>query len=220
MAQTLIVRSYASPLDYEAVWQAMKTFTQSRQPDTPDELWLLEHLPVYTQGQAGNPEHCLRSDGTPLVHSDRGGQVTWHGPGQLMVYTLLDTRRLQLGARALVNTLETALLDVLARLNIHGHTRKEAPGLYVTYNHREAKIAAVGLRIRQRGCYHGAALNLHCALDPFHNINPCGYPGQAVTRLRDLVTTDISRAVLEPLVIHALQTAFGYHAIEQAFYHD
>lgn len=205
----LIVRSFATLQDYRTIWQAMQDFTATRQPDTPDELWLLEHHPVYTQGQAGKPQHVFDTGNTPVVQTDRGGQVTWHGPGQLMIYTLFDTRRLGLGPRALVSRIEQILIAVLAQLGIIAYARAEAPGVYVQVDGRAAKIAALGLRFRQQGCYHGAALNLDCNLEAFAGINPCGYADLPVVRLAELMELP-SRAELEKRVTGELVTALDY----------
>ncbi|MEJ2478944.1 MAG: lipoyl(octanoyl) transferase LipB, partial [Acidihalobacter sp.] len=158
---------------YAPVWQAMQDFTDARKPDTPDEFWMLEHPPVFTLGQAGRSEHLLAPGSIPVVHIDRGGQVTYHGPGQLVVYTLLDLRRRRLGVRALVEALEQGVVDMLADYGVAAQPRRDAPGVYVDGR----KIAALGLRVR-RGCsYHGLALNVDMDLEPFQRINPCGYRG-------------------------------------------
>jgi lipoyl(octanoyl) transferase len=201
----LIVRQFAERQDYQTIWQAMQVFTASREQNTPDELWLLEHEPVYTQGQAGKPEHLLNPGNIPMVQTDRGGQITWHGPGQLMIYTLLDARRLELGARTLVSLLETIIITVLNGFGITAYAKHAAPGVYLQHAGVEAKIAALGLRVKKNGCYHGAALNIDCDLAPFSGINPCGYAGQAVTRLIDLLPqlpprSDIERCVIEQFV--------------------
>lgn len=178
----LLVRRLAGLQDYAATWQAMRAFTDARGPDTADELWLLEHHPVFTLGQAGRPEHLLRPEDIPVVHSDRGGQVTYHGPGQLIAYLLLDLRRAGLGVRRLVDLLEQSVIEVLAAQGVSAAARPDAPGVYV----EAAKIASLGLRVR-RGCsYHGLSLNVSLDLEPFGRINPCGFPGLAVTRLSDL----------------------------------
>ena len=197
----LIVRQFTERQDYQTIWQAMQVFTANREQNTADELWLLEHEPVYTQGQAGKPEHLLNPGNIPVVQTDRGGQITWHGPGQLMIYTLLDVRRLDLGVRALANLLEKIIITVLNSFGISAHAKHDAPGVYVQKNGVEAKIAALGLRVKKNGCYHGAALNIDCDLAPFSGINPCGYAGQAVTRLADCVTQLPSRAEIEQRVI-------------------
>ena len=170
-------------LPYAQALAAMHAFSAGRTPDTIDELWVLQHEPVYTQGQTGKPEHVLNAGKIPVIQSDRGGQVTYHGPGQLIVYFLLDVRRRDAGVRTLVDLIEQSILRVLASYGIEGHLRKGAPGVYVG----ERKIAALGLRIR-RGCsLHGLSFNIDMDLEPFSRINPCGYAGMACTQLRDLV---------------------------------
>jgi lipoyl(octanoyl) transferase len=169
---------------YIPVWQAMQDFTNSRTPDTPDEIWLLEHEPVFTQGQAGKAEHVLAAGDIPVVQADRGGQVTYHGPGQLIAYLLLDVRRSPMNVRELVTLMEEALVAVLASYGVEAHARPDAPGVYVG----AAKIASLGLRIR-RGCsFHGLGFNVTTDLEPFSRINPCGYAGMAMTRLADLAS--------------------------------
>jgi len=167
--------------EYQAVFQWMQSFTVGRDAATVDELWWVEHLPVFTQGMAGKPEHVLAPGTIPVIQVDRGGQVTYHGPGQLVVYCLLDVRRLGLGVRALVSALEAAVIEALATYGIAAHARPAAPGVYVG----EAKIASLGLRIRQGCSYHGLSVNVDMDLEPFSRINPCGYPGLRVTQLRD-----------------------------------
>jgi lipoyl(octanoyl) transferase len=188
----------------------MQAFTANRDVGTPDELWLLEHDAVYTQGVAGKPEHLIHAGDIPVVQTDRGGQITWHGPGQLMIYTLLDARRLNLGARALVSQLEKTLVAVLDRLDIVAYAKPDAPGVYTRHRGVEAKIAALGLRVRKNGCYHGAALNIDCDLAPFAGINPCGYAGQPVTRLVDCVSPLPSRADITQCVIEQFSRVFHY----------
>jgi lipoyl(octanoyl) transferase len=166
---------------YEPAWRAMQAFNASRDGSTEDQLWLVEHPPVFTLGLAGRREHVLDAGDTPVVATDRGGQVTYHGPGQAVVYTMLDLRRLRIGAKDLVRRIEQAVIDTLAGYGIEGARRTGMPGVYV----RDAKIAAIGLRIA-RGCsYHGVALNCGIDLEPFSRIDPCGYPGLASTRLGD-----------------------------------
>ncbi|HEX6003449.1 MAG TPA: lipoyl(octanoyl) transferase LipB [Burkholderiales bacterium] len=170
-------------VDYEPTWRAMQRHTASRDSDTPDEIWILEHSPVYTVGIAGRAGHLPRSDtGIALVRTDRGGQVTYHGPGQIVAYLLLDLRRRGWGVRALVRRMEQAVIDLLAGYGITARGSEDAPGVYVG----GAKIAALGLRIRNGCCYHGIALNVDMDLQPFRAIDPCGYPGLVVTQLRDL----------------------------------
>lgn len=168
-------------VDYLETWQAMQAFTDTRDADTEDELWLLQHPPVFTQGQAGKAEHVLMPGDIPVVQSDRGGQVTYHGPGQWVVYLLVDLRRRRLGVRELVDIIEQSVVAVLADLGISSAPRRDAPGVYVD----GAKIASLGLRVR-RGCsFHGLALNADMDLEPFSRINPCGFEGLAVTSVRD-----------------------------------
>ena len=176
-------------IDYVPAWQAMIDFTAARTETTPDELWVCEHPPVYTLGQAGKPEHLLADNGIPLVKIDRGGQITYHGPGQVVVYPLLDLNRRGLKVRELVGRLEQAVIDLLAEHGAAARRLDGAPGVYVDRGGDAAwpaKIAALGLRIR-RGCsYHGLALNVDMELAPFSAINPCGYAGMPVTQTRDL----------------------------------
>lgn len=180
--KTLIVKDLGLA-DYAEIWAAMTAFTNTRSADTPDELWLVEHPPVFTQGQAGKPEHLLLPGDIPVVQTDRGGQVTYHGPGQLVAYPLLDLRRLHLGVRDLVTALEQTLIELLAELGIEAYAKPDAPGVYVAGD----KIASLGLRVR-RGCsFHGLALNVVMDLEPFGRINPCGYEGLAMTQIVDLL---------------------------------
>jgi lipoyl(octanoyl) transferase len=169
-------------VEYEATWRAMQDFTAQRTADTPDELWLLEHPPVYTQGQAGKPEHLIVATDIPVVPIDRGGQITYHGPGQLVAYVLVDLRRRGYGIRELVTRLEQAVVDLLAAQGVTAERRAGAPGVYVD----GAKIAALGLRVKHGCTYHGLALNVDMDLGPFAAINPCGYAGMRVTQCRDL----------------------------------
>lgn len=210
----LIVRQFTTVQPYLPVWHAMQAFTAAREPDTPDELWCLEHEPVYTLGQAAQREHLLATGDVTVIGIDRGGQVTWHGPGQWMFYTLLDTRRLGLGARHLVERLQQAVVAAVAGWGVRAYSRPDAPGVYVQLPQGEAKLAALGLRIRQRGCYHGLALNVSCDLQPFSGINPCGYPGMAVTRLADLVDALPGHDVLMDRLVGALARELHYDHIQ------
>lgn len=179
---------------YEQTLVQMQAFTAQRNASTLDEVWLLEHPAVFTQGQAGKAEHVLDPGNIPVVQVDRGGQVTYHGPGQLIIYTLLDLKRLQLGPRDLVQRLEQSVIAVLARQGVLGYGRRDAPGVYVQAAKGEAKIAALGLRIR-RGCaYHGLALNLDVDLSAYLRINPCGHQGMLVTHLVAQANTNWTRA--------------------------
>jgi len=168
--------------EYEATWQAMRDFTDARTPGTPSEIWLLEHPPVFTQGQAGKAEHVLDPGDIPVVQSDRGGQVTYHGPGQLVLYLLLDLKATGRGIRGLVTAMEESVIGLLADEGVQAHARPDAPGVYV----EEKKVAALGLRVRRGYTYHGLALNVNPDLEPFSRINPCGHAGQAVTSLAEL----------------------------------
>src|SRR3990167_2494183 len=165
--------------EYAVTWQKMCNFTNTRTPETPDELWLLEHPPVFTQGLAGKAEHILNPRDIPVIQTDRGGQVTYHGPGQLVVYPLIDLKRKNLYARALVKKLEQSVIDLLAQFSIPAASKCEAPGVYVN----NEKICSIGLRIRKNCSYHGIALNVDMDLTPFSYINPCGYAGLKMTQL-------------------------------------
>jgi len=187
--------------EYVPTWRAMQAFTTQRGADSADELWLLEHPPVYTLGVAGRTEHLPRiANGIPVVRTDRGGQITYHGPGQVVLYLLLDLRRRGLSVRPLVRIMEQAVIDLLAAYSVAAAGRDEAPGVYVD----GAKIAALGLRIRNNCCYHGLAFNVDMDLSPFHAIDPCGYSGLAVTQARDLGMVDGAELLGEKLVRHLL----------------
>ena len=185
-ADALVIRRLGRA-DYGETWRGMQAFTVARNADTPDELWYVEHPPVYTLGLAARPEHLPRSDnGIPVVKTDRGGQITYHGPGQIVVYTLLDLHRRNLRVRTLVRKLEQAVIDLLRDVGVEARGREDAPGVYIA----AAKIAALGLRVRAQGCYHGLSLNVDMDLTPFQAIDPCGHPGLAVTQLRDHGVSD------------------------------
>ncbi|MCB1958947.1 MAG: lipoyl(octanoyl) transferase LipB [Rhodocyclaceae bacterium] len=183
---------------YEPTWRAMQDFTDRRDDDTPDELWRLEHPPVYTLGQAGKPEHLLRPTAIPMVKIDRGGQITYHGPGQLVVYLLVDLRRRGLKVRELVRLMEQSLIDCLADYGLDAERQAGAPGVYID----GAKIAALGLRVRNGCSYHGLSLNVDMDLTPFTWINPCGYSGLKTVQLRDFGVTDDVPAVGDRLIAH------------------
>ncbi len=168
--------------EYQPAWQAMRDFTDGRGTDTPDEIWTLQHPPVFTLGQAGRPEHLLNPGDIPVVKSDRGGQVTYHGPGQIIAYLLYDLKRGGIGIKTLVQRLEQAVIALLAGLEIEAELKPGAPGVYVDGH----KIASLGLRVRHGCSYHGIALNADMDLEPFGRINPCGYPGLEVTQVADL----------------------------------
>jgi lipoyl(octanoyl) transferase len=189
---------------YEPVWRAMQAFTDAREADSDDEVWLVEHDPVFTLGQAGKPEHVLMPGDIPVLHVDRGGQVTYHGPGQLVAYPLLDLKRLKVGVREYVHRIEQAVIDTLGDWNIGAARRDGAPGVYVD----GAKVAALGIRVR-RGCtFHGLAFNIAMDLEPFRRINPCGYAGLQVTSMLDLGGPSSLEAVKPQLLGH-LAVQFG-----------
>ena len=207
----LIVRSLGLQ-SYQATWDAMKAFTAERDDSVADELWCLEHPRIYTQGQAGKPEHIIAPGDIPVVQVDRGGQVTYHGPGQLVVYPLISLSRRKLGVRTLVTEIEQAIVRTLTGLGIESSAKADAPGVYVG----AAKIASLGLRIR-RGCsFHGLALNVDMDLEPFQRINPCGYAGLSMCQISDFVPkTDI--AGIEKQLVSQLITGLKFSAVE---YHE
>ncbi len=170
-------------VDYQKTWQQMQDFTDSRQHDTKDELWFLQHPSVYTLGKNGKIEHVLNSADVTVVNSDRGGQVTYHGPGQIVVYTLLDLARLKMGVRDLVTLIEQTVVELLASYDVEAYAKPDAPGVYVN----DAKIAALGLRVRKGCSFHGLALNVDMDMEPFSRINPCGYEGLEVTQLKSFI---------------------------------
>jgi lipoyl(octanoyl) transferase len=182
-------------VDYQQTWQKMQDFTNSRQQHTVDELWFLQHPPVYTLGKNGKAEHVLNPADIPVINSDRGGQVTYHGPGQIVVYTLLDLNRLKIGVRQLVTVIEQSIIELLAVYGVNSNARRDAPGVYVN----DAKIAALGLRVRKGCSFHGLALNVDMDLEPFSRINPCGYEGLEVTQLKNLVTGIEIKGVVDKL---------------------
>jgi len=193
---------------YEPTWRAMQALTDTRGSETPDELWLLEHEPVFTLGMNADPAHVLNAGAIPVVQIDRGGQVTYHGPGQLVVYPLIDLRRANLGVRALVTALERAVIDLVGANGVTAECRASAPGVYV----QGRKLASVGLRVRRGGSYHGLALNVNMDLAPFERINPCGYAGLEMTQLAALGGHDTVQEAGEafaPLLLARLQAAAG-----------
>lgn len=204
-AQDMVVRRLDGLQDYTNIWQQMRHFTDHRIESTADEIWLLQHKPVFTLGQAGKVEHLINPGTIPVVRTDRGGQMTYHGPGQLILYLLMDLKRHSLGIRDLVTLLENSLIALLEEYNIESYGKKSAPGVYVQHQNREHKIAALGLRVR-RGCsYHGLSLNIDVDLAPFSQINPCGYPGLAVTRMTDLLASPPEWQMLENKLVQQLQ---------------
>ena len=198
---TAIVRNLGL-VEYEPTWRAMQAANRARTADTPDEIWLLEHPPVFTLGLAAKPEHVLAPGAIPVVRIDRGGQVTYHGPGQLVVYLLLDLRPGGYGVKELVKRIEQSVIELLAQYGIDSHRLAGMPGVYVTRQQAEAKIAAIGLRVARHATYHGLSLNIDMDLEPFSRINPCGYEGLAVTQMRDFGVTDKMTLIGEKLVSH------------------
>lgn len=193
--ETLLIRQLGLQ-PWAPVSQAMHDFTDQRNEDTPDEIWLVEHLPVFTQGQAGKAEHLLVPGDIPVMQSDRGGQVTYHGPGQQVMYVLLNLKRRKIGVRQLVTAIEQTVVDTLAHFNIAAAARPDAPGVYVSGK----KICSLGLRIRNGCSFHGLALNVDMDLTPFQRINPCGYAGLEMTQIGDL-NADATLADIQPLLI-------------------
>lgn len=203
MTTTCVVRELGRQ-PYEPVWRAMQRFTDRRDEASSDETWVVEHDPVFTLGQAGKPEHVLAPGDIPVVQVDRGGQVTYHGPGQLVMYPLFDLKRLNVGVRDYVCKIEQAMIDTLAEWNIEGQRKEGAPGVYVA----GAKIGALGIRVR-RGCtFHGLAFNVDMDLAPWHRINPCGYQGLQVTSVRDLGGPS-GMAAVKPILLDQLARQFG-----------
>lgn len=193
--------------EYEPVWRSMQRFSQNRDEDTGDEIWFLEHAPVFTLGMNATMEHVLAPGDIPVINIDRGGQVTYHGPGQLVIYPLLDLRRLGMGVRALVTALEKTVIETLAAYAIEAAARRDAPGVYVD----GAKIASIGLRVKRDCCYHGLAFNVNMDLTPFHRINPCGLKGLQVTQVSELGGPAELEIVRQALVPRLLQN-LGYNA--------
>jgi len=196
------ILKYLGQIDYVAVWDAMRAFTAARTPETPDEIWFCQHPPVFTLGQAGRRDHLLTDIGIPVVQVDRGGQVTYHGPGQIVVYVLLDLRRRGYGIKDLVRRLEETVIALLASHEVAAERIAGAPGVYVG----GAKIAALGLRVRNGCTYHGLSLNVDMDLAPFSAINPCGYAGMRVTSMREL-----GQCVSLDSTLHALELALPAH---------
>jgi lipoyl(octanoyl) transferase len=184
--------------DYEPTWRAMQTHNRARTRETQDEIWIVEHPPVFTLGLAGKPEHVLTPGDIPVIKIDRGGQVTYHGPGQLVVYLLLDIKRLGFGVKELVRRIEQSLIDLLAQYGIESYRRAGMPGVYVR---DDAKIAAIGLRVANHATFHGLSLNIDMDLEPFARINPCGYEGLAVTQMRAFGVTDTMNTIATKLVV-------------------
>lgn len=180
---SLMIRQYKDLTPYEDRFLEMKSFTENRDENTPDELWILQHHDVLTQGQAGKPEHILIPSNIPVIQTDRGGQVTWHGPGQLVAYFMFDLNRLGWNVRTLVSYAENLMIQLLKNHGIEAYAKPDAPGVYVG----ERKIGSLGFKIRKGRSYHGLALNINCDLTGFHTINPCGYAGLEMVRIHDLI---------------------------------
>ena len=207
----LIVRQLGRQT-YVPVWQAMQEFTDSRNEKTSDEIWLVEHDPVFTQGLAGKPEHILMPGDIPVVQVDRGGQVTYHGPGQQVVYFLIDLKRKGLGVRQLVSAIENTVVDLLAKYNIKSEPRADAPGVYVD----EKKICSLGLKIRRGASFHGLALNVDMDKEPFDRINPCGYAGMKITQVCELGgPKDLE--VIRQDIIESIKASIGYEILDFRF---
>jgi lipoyl(octanoyl) transferase len=207
MSSPLLIRRLPGLQDYEPIWRAMQAFTDARTSETADELWVIEHAPVFTLGQAGKWEHVLMPGDIPVVPVDRGGQVTYHGPGQIVAYPLVDLRRLGIGIREFVRKIEQAIIDTAANWNIVAERKDGAPGVYVA----GAKVAALGLRVR-RGCtFHGLAFNVNMDLEPFHRINPCGFEGLQVVQMLDLGGPS-RLAEVESVLVAELARQFGLEA--------
>lgn len=186
--------------DYVSTYEAMKAFTATRDGDTADELWLTQHYPVFTQGQAGKPEHLLFSNDIPVVQSDRGGQITYHGLGQIVLYFLIDIKRAKIGVREMVTLMEETLIHTLVECGVTAFAKTDAPGVYVEDNGMVKKMASLGLRVRNGRTYHGLALNVDMDLSPFSQINPCGYQGLSMTQLSDF--TDLPLSIIEKKLLH------------------
>ena len=217
MSSKLIVRQLGKQ-DYQSVWQAMQDFTNHRDSDTQDEVWLVEHFPVFTQGQAGKPEHLINTGDIPVVQSDRGGQVTYHGPGQLVVYFLVNLRRKSINVRQLVSHIENIVINTLSQYGIDSSARPDAPGVYVD----NKKICSLGLRIRHGCSFHGLALNIDMDLSPFLRINPCGYAGLEMIQLSDIIPSTTLHDV-EPILIKELVNLLEYDKVEfstEAYNHE
>lgn len=207
MPEHLILRKLGLQ-SYEPVWKEMQAFTDGRDESTPDEIWSLQHQPVFTQGQAGKEEHLLMTGDIPVVQVDRGGQVTYHGPGQAVIYLLINLRRRKIGVREIVNIMEEAIVATLAEYGVKAYAKPDAPGVYVN----DSKIASLGLRVR-RGCsFHGLALNLAMDMEPFLRINPCGYAGMAMTQLNDLYADLDQEEATDRLLSHLIKL-IGYEEV-------
>ncbi|WP_432653024.1 lipoyl(octanoyl) transferase LipB [Providencia manganoxydans] len=207
-ARTIIVRQLGL-VPYQTVSDAMHQFTENRDKDTSDELWLVEHPRVFTQGQAGKAEHVLAPGDIPVIQSDRGGQVTYHGPGQQVMYVMLDLKRNKLGVRELVSALEDTVVKTLAHYQIEAYPRPDAPGVYIEGN----KVCSLGLRIRKGCSFHGLALNINMDLEPFNRINPCGYAQLKMTQVRDFIPK-VTIEDVQPVLIEQFCDTLGFHIVQ------
>jgi lipoyl(octanoyl) transferase len=210
----LIIRQYNDLTEYEARFLEMKKLTETRDENTADELWILQHHDVLTQGQAGKPEHILIPSNIPVVQSDRGGQVTWHGPGQMVVYFMFDLNRLGWNVRTLVSYAENLMIDLLKKYGIEAYAKPDAPGVYVN----ERKIGSLGFKIRKGRSYHGLSLNIDCDLHGFQTINPCGYAGLEMVRIMDLVPEYPKFTNLSTVVVETLQNSGYFNDVTVAQY--
>lgn len=210
--QHLTVKMLHGLQPYERTWHKMQAFTDERSDQTEDEIWILQHEPVFTQGQAGKEEHILTPGDIPVVNVDRGGQVTYHGPGQLVVYLMLDIDRMKIGPRQLVTLIENALIHTLDKYDVKATTRTDAPGVYVG----ESKIASLGLRIRKGRSFHGLSLNLDMDLEPFDRINPCGHKDLKMSQLKDF-ESEVALERVAGCLINEIQSSFGYDGIVMTY---
>jgi lipoyl(octanoyl) transferase len=204
---------YLGAADYTETLRAMQTHNRTRNANAADEIWLLEHPPVFTLGLTGKPEHVLNAGEIPVIKVERGGQVTYHGPGQLVAYLLLDVKRLGYGVKELVRRIEQSLIDLLAQYGIESFRKAGMPGVYVSLKASDAKIAAIGLRVANHATYHGLSLNVDMDLEPFSRINPCGYEGLAVTQMHDLRVTDKIQVIGNNLVAHLKRNLNATHKL-------
>jgi lipoyl(octanoyl) transferase len=202
----IIVRKYSELEPYQEMSDLMHSFSEQRTDEDADELWFLQHQRVFTQGQAGKAEHILAAGDIPVIQSDRGGQVTYHGPGQLVVYCMIDLKRKGVGPRFLVSAIEQAIVDSLAELDIEAYPKPDAPGVYVS----ESKVASLGLRIRKGKSFHGLALNVDMDLEPFLRINPCGYAGMEMTQVKDLLDNTVTVDDMSERLLRHLLLQLGY----------
>ena len=210
----LVIREFGLN-NYVPIYKKMCEFSANRQSETTDEFWVLEHNPVYTLGLNGHKEHILDSNDIPIVKVDRGGQVTFHGPGQLIIYLLIDVKRKKMGVRAIVTAMENAIIQMLHELGVHAFAKKDAPGVYVD----QKKIAALGLRIKNGKSYHGLSLNIDMDLTPFNGINPCGYENLEVTQIKELIP-NVDKSDIKTSLVQALMNELEYSTIEKKLHYE